>query len=149
MSITVDKETVVNPRGFFTDDFKFDIEFECTAPIPDYIKWEVIYCGSPQTHEHDQILVTAMVGPIEVGMNRFVLTAKPPKAEKILFDEFVLSFIIIKAYYRDQEFIRISHFVNNEIPAEATSIEQLDLSKVPREIEVREPNVQISQIDWT
>lgn len=148
MSIAIDKINIVNPNGVFTDNILIDIEFECTSPIPDYIKWEVTYCGSATIHECDQTLITAHVGPIEVGMNRFVLNAKPPKADKIPFEDLNLSGIIVKGYYRDQEFIRVGHFVTNEIPPEATSIEQLDLSTIPRYIDVKEPNIQISQIIW-
>ena len=148
MSISIDKVTVVQPKGLFTDDIKFDIEFECTSPIADYIKWEVIYCGSALSHDYDQILTTANVGPIEVGMNRFVLVASPPKIESIPFDEIVLSVILLNAYYKDQEFIRIGHFVSNDIPQEATSVDQLDVSTIERVIDTEKPTVHISQINW-
>ena len=148
MSISIDKVTVVKPKGFFNDEIVFDIEFECTSPISDYIKWEVTYCGSAISHDYDQILTTAFVGPIEVGMNRFVLVAKPPKIEQIPFDELVLSVIMLSAYYKDQEFIRIGHFVSNDIPQEAQSVDQLDVSTIERSFDVEKPTVHISQINW-
>ena len=148
MSISIDKVTVVQPKGLFTDEIKFDIEFECTSPIADYIKWEVTYCGSAISHEYDQILTTAFVGPIEVGMNRFVLVASPPKIELIPFDELVLSVIMLSAYYKDQEFIRIGHFVSNDVPPEVQSIDQLDVPTMERSIDVEKPTVHISQINW-
>lgn len=128
---------------------QFDIQFECTKPIPTYIKWEVVYIGNAKAHEYDQILTTAHVGPIEVGMNRFILIAEPPKLDSIPFEELALTVVMLKAYYTEQEFIRISYYVQNDIPPDVTSIDQLDISTIERTIDTENITVRNNRISWS
>ncbi|EAY23569.1 Histone chaperone, putative [Trichomonas vaginalis G3] len=135
-------------KFYFISNNQFDIQFECTKPIQTFVKWEVVYIGSAKVHEYDQILTTAHVGPIEVGMNRFILIATPPKIESIPFEELALTVVMLKAYYNDQEFIRISYYVQNELPPEATGVEQIDPTTIERSIDVENITVRNNRINW-
>jgi len=37
------------------------------------LEWKVLYVGSAEDVEHDQVLEEVMVGPVPVGINKFVL----------------------------------------------------------------------------
>ena len=146
-SITIDKITICNPDAKFTDEIILDIEFQCSKPMKTPVTWKVIYMGSGDSHEYDQIMRSIDVGPTEVGINRVVFRAKPPKAELIPFDELPLAMINIKAFYKDQEFFRACYFVSHEI-GNASSLEELDLSTVIRQIESDNPTIHTFQINW-
>ena len=148
MSISIDKVTVCNPVAKFTDEIVFDIEFQCTKQMKTPITWKVIYLGSADSHEHDQVLRTIDVGPTEVGINRVVFRAKPPSIDLIPFDEFPLAMFNVRATYKDQEFFQVCYFVSNDPPPEATSFEGLDLTQIPREIDVQNPTIHSYQINW-
>lgn len=36
------------------------------------LEWKIIYVGSADSNAHDQVLESIMVGPIPVGVNKFV-----------------------------------------------------------------------------
>lgn len=146
MSITVENVIVVKPKGFFTDEIVFDIKFECTQQINTFIRWEVIYVGSATSHEYDQTLANVRVGPIEVGMNRFVLKADPPNYDDIPADDFPLTVIMLQAYYKDHEFIRIGYYVSNLPPEDAG--ENPDPSTIERQILTDDTTVKQTTIKW-
>jgi len=146
MSINVENVIVVKPKGMFSDDIVFDIEFECTVAIPTAIRWEVIYVGSATSHDFDQTLANVFVGPIEVGMNRFVLRAEPPTIAKIPAEDLPITVVMLKAYYEDREFIRIGYYVSNTPPDDAGDIP--DPATVERQILTEDTTVHQSQIKW-
>ena len=41
------------------------------------MEWKVIYVGSAENEQHDQVLDCIMVGPVPVGINKFVFQARP------------------------------------------------------------------------
>lgn len=145
-SINVENVVVVQPKGMFNDPIMFDIEFECAVAIPSSIRWDVIYVGSATSHDFDQELATVFVGPIEVGMNRFVLRADPPVIAKIPPEDLPLTVVMVKAYYNDQEFIRIGYYVQNTPPDDAG--DSPDPMTVERHILTDDTTVHQSQIKW-
>lgn len=38
------------------------------------LEWRMIYVGSAESQEYDQVLDSIMVGPIPVGVNKFVFS---------------------------------------------------------------------------
>ena len=36
------------------------------------LEWKIIYVGSANTEQHDQVLESILVGPVPVGVNKFV-----------------------------------------------------------------------------
>ena len=66
--VVVNDVQVLNPTGAaFTDNFQFEITFECTAELKEDIEWKVVYVGSAEDQNHDQELEAIMVGPLPVG----------------------------------------------------------------------------------
>ena len=115
------------------------------VPITTFIKWEVIYVGNSQSADFDQTLASVNVGPIEVGINRFVLRAEPPKKENITPEDFNLTAIMVKAYYNDNEFIRIGYYVHNITPE---GIDNPPGDQIEREILVEDMTIHQRQIKW-
>lgn len=81
-----------NPTKFL-NPFQFEITFECISPLkegnscffivssysfyavgPSFqdLEWKIIYVGSAEDDRYDQVLDSIMVGPIPVGINKFV-----------------------------------------------------------------------------
>jgi len=57
----------------------------------------------------------------------------------------------LKAYYKDQEFIRIGYYVQNLLPDgvdSTTNHETLDLRSIERQIVIDDYTVHPSQINW-
>lgn len=40
------------------------------------LEWKVVYVGSADSTDYDQVLNEVLVGPVPVGMNRFVLEVR-------------------------------------------------------------------------
>jgi hypothetical protein len=151
MAIRVDNVIVVKPKALFSDDILFDVTLDCTVPIATSIRWEVEWVGSVTNHDFDQILANVCVGPIEVGLSRFVLRADPPVITKIPPEDLPLTMIALKGFYRgasenDQEFIRIGYYVVNRAPEDAGEFP--DPTTVEREISIEEPIVHQLPIKW-
>lgn len=47
------------------------------------IEWKLIYVGSAESEAHDQELDSILVGPIPVGLNKFVFEAPHPDFSKL------------------------------------------------------------------
>jgi len=70
----------------------------------------VVYVGSAESDQHDQELESVLVGPVPVGMNKFVLHTKAPSADNIpITDLLGVTVVLITCSYKDQEFIRVGY----------------------------------------
>ncbi|VDN39040.1 unnamed protein product [Dibothriocephalus latus] len=124
-----DVEVLSNPATFF-DKFKFKITFECHEPLEEDLEWKVVYVGSAYNSALDQTLDSILVGPVPVGRHQFVFEVTiasniygtqvdPPDPKKIPAEDLVgVTVVLIQALYRDQEFIRVGYYVNNEYTKE-------------------------------
>ena len=63
-----------NPTAF-TNPFQFEVTFECLQQLEDDLEWKVTYVGSAEDETKDQVLEEVLVGPVPMGVNRFVLQA--------------------------------------------------------------------------
>lgn len=73
------------------------------------------YVGSAESDDHDQELDNALVGPVPVGYNKFVLQTPPPDPSKIPKEDVLgVTVVLITCSYKGQEFIRVGYYVNNE-----------------------------------
>ena len=52
--------------------FQFEITFECIEDLPEDLEWKIIYVGSAESEEYDQVLDTVYVGPVPEGRHKFV-----------------------------------------------------------------------------
>ena len=116
--INVTNVRVLDNPAPFTSPFQFEITFESYPPqLQQELEWKLIYVGSADDPQHDQELDSVLVGPVQVGKNKFVFTAPPPDVAAIPRKDLMeVTVILLTALYRDKEFIRIGYYVNNEYP---------------------------------
>mmetsp|Transcript_29406 Transcript_29406/g.87207 ORF Transcript_29406/g.87207 Transcript_29406/m.87207 type:complete len:266 (-) Transcript_29406:98-895(-) len=122
------------------------------------IEWKVIYVGSAESSSHDQVLDEILVGPVPVGVNKFVLEADPPSLESIPNGDILgVTVVLVTCSYKEQEFTRVGYYVNNEYGEECDEEEEveagpppgpLDLKKVSRTILADKPRVTRFPIAW-
>ena len=142
-----------NPTAF-GNPFQFEITFECLQALEDDIEWKVIYVGSPETSTHDQVLDEILVGPVPVGVNKFVLQADAPDPSTIPNSNILgVTVVLVTCSYKEQEFARIGYYVNNEYAEpydpEVGPPQPIDLNKVVRTILADKPRVTRFPINWT
>lgn len=116
------------------------------------MEWKLTYVGSAESERDDQVLETILVGPVIQGCHRFVLQANAPDAALIPQDCLLgVTVIILTCSYKDQEFVRVGYFVNNEY-TDPLLLENppsvVDISKVTRNILAEKPRVTRFQIKW-
>lgn len=144
-------EVLDNPSGFYTP-FKFQLTFECLEELKEDLEWKMIYVGSAESEEYDQVLETIYVGPVPEGRHTFLFQANAPDVSKIPEADVVgVTIILISCSYRKQEFVRVGYFVNNdytdpalrENPPSKPIVEQLT-----RNILATKPRVTRFKINW-
>lgn len=140
-----------NPSSF-SNPFQFEITFECIEDLKEDLEWKMIYVGSAESEAYDQTLDTVYVGPVPEGRHMFVFQADPPDSSKIPKEDAVgVTVLLLTCSYRNNEFIRIGYYVNNEyVDAELKenppAIPQFD--KLTRNILATNPRVTRFKIDW-
>ncbi|KAH8035216.1 hypothetical protein HPB51_004457 [Rhipicephalus microplus] len=155
-----------NPSLFF-NPFQFEITFECIEDLKEDLEWRIIYVGSAESEDYDQILDTVYVGPVPEGRHMFVfqaslcsseqfsfflLLADPPDPNKIPVQDAVgVTVVLLTCSYRNREFIRVGYYVNNEytdpeLKENPPSTPQFD--KLQRNILATNPRVTRFKIDW-
>lgn len=103
-----------NPSAF-SNPFQFEITFDCCEPLTKDLVWKIIYVGSAESEEYDQVLDTVFVGPVTVGRHKFVFQADGPDVSKIPQQDIVgVTVVLLTCTYRKQEFVRVGYYVNNE-----------------------------------
>lgn len=169
-----------NPTAF-TNPFQFEVTFECLQELPDgkkvfsvYMKsqlncsipsflfvilhdldleWKVIYVGNAEDSSGDQVLEEVMVGPVSIGINRFVLQANAPNPASISNCDLIgVTVILITCSFMDNKFVQIGYYVNNEYsePFEPENFPNpVDISKLYRNILADQPRVTRFAIDWS
>ncbi|KAI9019040.1 ASF1 like histone chaperone-domain-containing protein [Hyaloraphidium curvatum] len=141
-----------NPAPF-GDPLKLEITFECLAPgLKDDIEFKVIYVGSAESEEYDQELDSILVGPVPIGLNKFVFEAEPPDATKLPENDVIgVTVILLKCSYLGKEFVRVGYYVNNDYVDEAlkeTPREKVQFDKLYRNILSEKPRVTRFSIQW-
>ncbi|KAJ1416217.1 hypothetical protein B484DRAFT_156210 [Ochromonadaceae sp. CCMP2298] len=140
-----------NPSSF-TNPLQFEITFECLQELPDDLEWKVVYVGNAEDSTGDQTLEEVMVGPVSIGINRFVLQANPPNPALIRNDDLIgVTVILITCSLMDANFVQIGYYVGNEY-TEAydpeTPPNPVDITKLARNIRANDPRVTRFAIDW-
>lgn len=86
------------------------------------------------------------------GVNSFEFEAEAPSPAKLPAEDLLgVTVILLTGSYRDQEFIRVGYYVNNEYEDEElreNPPEKVDLTKVRREVLVTKPRVTRFNIKW-
>ncbi|XP_058022693.1 histone chaperone ASF1B isoform X2 [Ahaetulla prasina] len=122
------------------------------ATLSLHLEWKIIYVGSAESEEYDQILDSVLVGPVPAGRHMFVFEANSPNPDLIPESDAVgVTVILITCTYLCQEFIRIGYYVNNEyINPELRENPPLkpDFSQLQRNILASNPRVTRFHINW-
>lgn len=104
------------------------------------------------SNEYDQELDSVLVGPLPVGVNKFLFRADPPDLSRIPNSEIIgVTVILLSCSYEDREFVRVGYYVNNEYVDEALSLEppaKPVIEKVQRQILAEKPRVTRFAIKW-
>ncbi|XP_016959376.1 histone chaperone asf1 [Drosophila biarmipes] len=140
-----------NPSSFF-NPFQFELTFECIEELKEDLEWKMIYVGSAESEEHDQVLDTIYVGPVPEGRHIFVFQADPPDVSKIPEPDAVgVTIVLLTCSYRGQEFVRVGYYVNNDYadPEMRENPPPKPLfDKLTRNILASKPRVTRFKINW-
>jgi histone chaperone ASF1 len=102
--------------------------------------------------EHDQELDSLLVGPIPVGVNKFIFQADSPDTKRIPDAEVLgVTVILLTCAYDNREFVRVGYYVNNEYDTEelnANPPAKPDLERVRRNVLAEKPRVTRFAIKW-
>ncbi|KAH6615650.1 ASF1 like histone chaperone-domain-containing protein [Chaetomium sp. MPI-SDFR-AT-0129] len=143
---------VVNNPSKFTDKYVFEITFECLEPLQKDLEWKLTYVGSAQSDNYDQELDSLLVGPIPVGINKFVFEADPPDTKRIPIDELLgVTVILLTCAYDGREFVRVGYYVNNEYESDELRDDppaKPDVDKIRRNVLAQKPRVTRFAIKW-
>ncbi|XP_011311312.1 histone chaperone asf1 [Fopius arisanus] len=140
-----------NPSPFL-NPFQFEVTFECIEELKEDLEWKMIYVGSAESEEFDQILDTIYVGPIPEGRHMFVFQADPPDVSRIpVNDALGVTVVLLTCSYRGNEFVRVGYFINNEYTdpeLRENPPAQPQFDKVQRNILGDKPRVTRFKINW-
>ncbi|XP_055380688.1 histone chaperone asf1 isoform X1 [Condylostylus longicornis] len=140
-----------NPSSFF-NPFQFELTFECIEELREDLEWKMIYVGSAESEEYDQILDTIYVGPVPEGRHIFVFQAEAPDVTKIPEQDAVgVTIILLTCSYRGQEFVRVGYFVNNDYGEQElreNPPQKPQFEKLTRNILATKPRVTRFKINW-
>lgn len=115
MSISVVSVKVLNNPCSFKDPFAFEICVSCQAELEDDLEWKLVYVGSADSEEYDQVLENVFVGPLNIGINQFTFQAPAPNPDKIPTNDILgATVIMLSCSYMGHEYTRIGYYVNNE-----------------------------------
>jgi histone chaperone ASF1 len=102
--------------------------------------------------EYDQELDSLLVGPIPIGVNKFLFEADPPNLSKVPPSEIIgVTVILLTCSYDGREFVRVGYYVNNEYDTEELNAEppaKAIIERVRRNVLDTKPRVTRFAIKW-
>jgi histone chaperone ASF1 len=102
--------------------------------------------------EHDQELDSLLVGPIPIGVNKFIFEADPPSLSRLPSSEILgVTVILLTCSYDSREFVRVGYYVNNEYDSEELNAEppvKPIIERVRRNVLAEKPRVTRFAIKW-
>ncbi|GIZ48068.1 hypothetical protein CKM354_001114300 [Cercospora kikuchii] len=151
-TVSILNVSVRNNPAPFNAPYEFEITFECLEPLQKDLEWKLTYVGSATSSEHDQELDSLLVGPIPVGVNKFVFEAEAPRTEHIPSTDILgVTVILLSCSYDDREFVRVGYYVNNEYVDASMNDDppaKPEIEKIRRTILAEKPRVTRFQIKW-
>lgn len=110
------------------------------------------YVGSATSDQYDQELDTLLVGPIPVGVNKFIFEADSPDIKRIPDAEIVgVTVVLLTCSYDGREFVRVGYYVNNEYETEELAADppvKPIIEKIRRNMLSDKPRVTRFAIKW-
>lgn len=102
--------------------------------------------------EYDQELDSLLVGPIPIGVNKFLFEADPPNLSNLPPSEIIgVTVILLTCSYDGREFVRVGYYVNNEYDNEELNAEppaKPIIERVRRNVLEAKPRVTRFAIKW-
>uniref|UniRef100_A0A7S1UQG1 Anti-silencing function protein 1 n=1 Tax=Grammatophora oceanica TaxID=210454 RepID=A0A7S1UQG1_9STRA len=115
--VNINNMVVLDNPTTFNSMFQFEITFECLQELDDDLEWKVLYVANAQDTSKDIVLEEVLVGPVPVGINKFILQADAPDAPTQLSanaQEWLgVTVVLVTCSYREREFVRVGYYVNN------------------------------------
>ena len=108
-------DVLTNPSTF-NQPFNFQITCQCKEPgVKEELEWKLIYVGSSENQKYDQVLDSILVGPVPIGISKFIFQAPAPNPDLIPVADIVgATVILLVGLYKDKEFIKIGYYVNSD-----------------------------------
>ncbi|KAL3090842.1 hypothetical protein niasHS_007217 [Heterodera schachtii] len=128
-----------------SDHIKLEIVFEIFENIKEDVEWELVFVGTDGREEHDQVLDSVLIGPIQEGRHKFLFEAPPPQIHNLRPEDFMdVTLLLLKCKYREQLFMKIGWFVTHtytdpelvENPPSQPLIEKLKRTIVGEDVRV-------------
>ncbi|KAK9779163.1 hypothetical protein AB5N19_06577 [Seiridium cardinale] len=143
---------ILNNPAKFTDKYDLEITFECLEPLEKDLEWKLTYVGSATSDQYDQELDSLLVGPIPVGVNKFVFEADAPDTKRIPdADVLGVTVVLLTCAYDGREFVRVGYYVNNEYETDELSADppaKPIIEKIRRNVLADKPRVTRFAIKW-
>ncbi|KAL2831055.1 histone chaperone asf1 [Aspergillus cavernicola] len=143
---------ILNNPAQFLSPYQFEITFECLEQLQKDLEWKLTYVGSATSSEYDQELDSLLVGPIPVGVNKFIFEADPPDLRRIPTSEILgVTVILLTCSYDSREFVRVGYYVNNEYDSEELTTEppaKPIIERIRRNVLAEKPRVTRFAIKW-
>lgn len=102
--------------------------------------------------EQDQELDSLLVGPIPVGVNKFIFEADAPDYKRIPDSEVLgVTVILLTCSYDSREFVRVGYYVNNEYDSEELAADppaKPQIEHIRRNVLAEKPRVTRFAIKW-
>ncbi|KAL1964084.1 hypothetical protein VTN77DRAFT_7502 [Rasamsonia byssochlamydoides] len=143
---------VLNNPAPFLAPYQFEITFECLEQLQKDLEWKLTYVGSATSSDYDQELDSLLVGPIPIGVNKFIFEADPPDLKRIPTSEILgVTVILLTCSYDGREFVRVGYYVNNEYDSDELNADppaKPIIERVRRNVLAEKPRVTRFAIKW-
>ncbi|KAL7619908.1 Histone chaperone asf1 [Parahypoxylon ruwenzoriense] len=143
---------ILNNPAKFTDNYVFEITFECLEQLEKDLEWKLTYVGSATSDQYDQELDSLLVGPIPVGVNKFIFEADAPKTNRIPDADILgVTVVLLTCSYDGREFVRVGYYVNNEYESDELNADppaKPIVEKIRRNVLADKPRVTRFAIKW-
>lgn len=102
--------------------------------------------------QYDQELDSLLVGPIPVGVNKFIFEADAPDTKRIPdADVLGVTVVLLTCAYDGREFVRVGYYVNNEYDSDELNADppaKPIIDKIRRNVLADKPRVTRFAIKW-
>lgn len=143
---------ILNNPAKFADKYEFEITFECLEQLEKDLEWKLTYVGSATSDQYDQELDSLLVGPIPVGVNKFVFEADAADTKRIPdADVLGVTVVLLTCSYDGREFVRVGYYVNNEYDSDELNADppaKPIIEKIRRTVLAEKPRVTRFAIKW-
>ena len=107
------KEIHLTSSGQLTRARESTTAFVAHQPLQSDLEWRLTYVGSADSEECDQLLDSVLVGPVPVGVSKFVFEAPAPDPSKIPAKDLLgVTVVLLECLYNSKVFLRVGYYVS-------------------------------------